>query len=147
MKKELWLDMDNTIADLYHVDSWLERLRASDPTPYLEAEPMLNFSILARLLNRVQKKGWKIGIISWTSKDGSTQYNEAVAAAKRAWLAAHLPSVHWDEIKIVDYGTNKWETCGDGILFDDDELNLQAWQNDCYLPDMIVDTLLSILRQ
>lgn len=146
MKKELWLDLDGTIADLYGVDNWLERLRASDPSPYAEAVPLLNFSLLARLLNRVQAKGWKIGIISWTMKGGTAEYNEAVNSAKREWLKRHLPSVQWDTIHIVDYGTNKWETCGDGILFDDDENNLMNWESESYTPDLIIDTLLRILR-
>lgn len=146
MTKAIYFDMDGTIANLYGVQGWLEALRSENESPYIEAEPMLNFSLLARLLNRVQAKGWKLGIISWTSKGGSEEYNIRVAEAKKSWLALHLPSVHWDSITIVPYGTNKWETCGDGILFDDDELNHEAWQDECYFPDMIIDTLLHILH-
>lgn len=146
MKKEIWFDMDGTIADLYGVENWLDALQNESTAPYLTAKPLLNFSLLARLLNRVQAMGWRIGIISWTAKSGSEEYNTAVENAKRAWLAQHLPSVEWDEIKIVRYGTNKWDICGDGILFDDDEMNLSAWENECYFPDMIIDTLLNILR-
>ena len=38
MLKMICFDMDGTIADLYGVDGWLEKLRAYDATPYLTAE-------------------------------------------------------------------------------------------------------------
>ena len=62
--RTIWFDMDGTIADLYGVENWLPKLRSSDPSPYAEAKPMLNFSLFARYLNKLQVKGYKIGIIS-----------------------------------------------------------------------------------
>lgn len=141
MTKEIWFDMDGTIANLYAVENWLADLRAENVHPYAEALPMLNFSLFARLLNQLQRNGWKIGIISWTSKGGSEAYNLAVEIAKRAWLAKHLPSVEWDEIKVVRYGTNKKTACGGGILFDDEEVNRNTWGQDAYEPQYIVEIL------
>ena len=71
MKKEIWFDMDGTIANLYGVENWLSYLIEENTFPYDNASVMCNFSLLARYLNRLQKQGWKIGIISWTSKNGS----------------------------------------------------------------------------
>ena len=34
MPKMICFDMDGTIADLYAVPGWLEKLRAEDATPY-----------------------------------------------------------------------------------------------------------------
>ena len=141
MKKEIWFDMDGTIADLYGVDNWLDYLIKEDVYPYANAKVMLNFSLMARLLNRLQKQGWKIGIISWTSKCGSENYNLAVEIAKRAWLARHLPSVEWDEIRVVRYGTNKYMTCGGGILFDDEKGNRDSWEDMAYEPYQIMEVL------
>ena len=141
MTKEIWFDMDGTIANLYAVEGWLDYLKSEDVYPYANAETMMNFSLLARLLNRLQEQGWKIGIISWTSKNGSEAYNLAVEVAKRAWLARHLPSVEWDEIKVVRYGTNKRVTCGGGILFDDEIGNREEWGKGAYTPDMITEIL------
>ena len=62
-------DMDGTIADLYGVENWLPMIRAYDATPYREAKPLLNLSALARQLNAAQRKGAKLVIISWASKD------------------------------------------------------------------------------
>ena len=107
MTKWIWFDMDGTIANLYAVENWLADLRAERTRPYDMAQPMVNFSLFARLLHQLQADGWKVGIISWTAKSGSEAYNMAVEMAKRAWLARHLPSVEWDEIKVVRYGTDK----------------------------------------
>ena len=71
MEKKIWLDMDGTIANLYAVEGWLPMLRASDPTPYRQAEPMWNMSSLARLLHKAQRLGYEVGIISWLSKEST----------------------------------------------------------------------------
>lgn len=125
----IWFDMDGTIADLYGVENWLPMLRASDPTPYLVARPLVNLSALARMLNRLQKQGYEIGVISWTSKTGTPDYNAAVTAAKYAWLSKHLPSVDFDEIHVVPYGTPKqvFAHSDDDILFDDETKNRENW--------------------
>ena len=146
MAKRLFIDMDGTLANLYAVEGWLDYLIKEDVFPYAEAGVMLNFSLLARLLNKLQAGGWKLGIISWTSKKGSEEYNIAVEMAKRAWLARHLPSVEWDEIKVVRYGTNKYITCGGGILFDDEEGNRNAWQDEAYEPNQILEILKQLLK-
>ena len=141
MKKMIWFDMDGTIADLYGVDNWLEYLINEETYPYDAAAPMINFSLFARLLHKVQRNGYGVGIISWTSKNGTDLYNGEVAIAKMTWLYKHLKSVQWDEIKIVPYGTNKYQVCGDGILFDDEEGNRAAWQDKAYTPEKIIEIL------
>lgn len=125
----IWFDMDGTIADLYGVENWLPMVRASDPTPYLIARPLVNLSALARMLNKLQKQGHEIGVISWTSKTGIPEYNAAVTAAKYAWLSKHLPSVNFDEIHVVPYGTPKqvFAHSNNDILFDDEAKNRENW--------------------
>lgn len=128
----IWFDMDGTIADLYAVEDWLPKLRAYDPSPYMEAAPLLRLCSLAKVLNRLSRDGVSIGIISWLSKDPDPEYGKAVAEAKRAWLAKHLPSVKWDEIVIVPYGTPKSEAVNiqpHDILFDDELNNITEWRN------------------
>ena len=98
--RTIYFDMDGTIANLYGVENWLPMLRNEDTTPYIKALPLLNMSILARLLNSLIRKGWNIGIISWTSKGGTEEYNERVKVAKIKWLKTHLKSVKFSEIKI-----------------------------------------------
>lgn len=142
--KWIWFDMDGTIADLYGVDNWLEMLMAKDATPYEIAKPLLNMSAFARQLNKLQKKGYEIGIISWLAKTSTSEYDNAVTIAKIKWLHKHLASVHFDEIKIVSYGVNKWEACGAGILFDDEERNRNDWKGEAFHPDMMMNVLSSL---
>ena len=146
-------DMDGTIADFYSVPNWLPMLRAYDPTPYRLAKPMQNFSALARQLNAAQRKGAKLVIISWSSKESTPEFDALIEAAKREWLAKHLPSVEWDAICIVPYGTNKAEVCGahgySYTLFDDDERNHKDWREKGampFMPDAITNVLKTFNR-
>lgn len=125
----IYFDMDGTIADLYGVENWLDKLRKEDASPYAEAMPMLNLRKFAKLLNAVQRRGYEIGIISWLSKGATPDYDEAVRKAKKYWLRKHLPSVSWDEIHIIKYGAPKHFNCqnNSGILFDDNENVRKLW--------------------
>ena len=145
--RTIWWDMDGTIANLYAVENWLPMLRAEDTTPYVEAEVMWNMSQLARLMNQVQKLGYRLGIISWTSKGGSASYNEEVKQAKLNWLNKHLASVNWDSIYVVNYGTPKslMMQTEDDILFDDEEQNRENWLGEAYEPDMMIKVLKALL--
>lgn len=145
---KIYFDMDGTIANLYAVENWLPKLRASDASPYEEADVMLNMSVLARYLNKLQKLGYEIGIISWTSKGGTEKYNRAVEVAKLNWLHDHLKSVSFDEIYIVDYGTPKQDFADEAdILFDDNEDIRNEWTGQAYEPSEILSILSGLLRQ
>lgn len=143
MTKTINFDMDGTFVDLYGVENWLEYLTNEDTTPYEIAKPLLNMSLFARLINRLQQEGWEIGVISWLSKNGTNDYNRKVIKAKRDWLAKHLPSVEWDRVTIVEYGTPKQVFCdyeGD-ILFDDEENNRKNWNGVAFDVDNIIEVL------
>lgn len=145
--KAIYFDMDGTIANLYGVENWLNYLIASDPYPYKAAKPMVNMNLLARLLNRLQAEGWHIGIVSWLSKSGTAEYNEAVTATKEYWLDRHLHSVHWNEVKIVPYGTPKQNVVdvAGGILFDDEVQNRTNWVGTAYDVENILEILKGLL--
>ena len=143
----IYFDLDGTLANLYAVEGWLEHLENHSAYPYQAAEPMLDFRVLARLLNKLQSCGYQIGIVTWLSKSGTAEYNEAVRRAKRRWLATHLSSVDWDEVHMVKYGTPKWTVVQDkqGILFDDEEKNRKFWRGDAYEPSEIMEILKGLI--
>ena len=136
-------DMDGTIADLYGVDGWLNYLIAEDTRPYKEAKPMVNMNVLARRLNTLQRAGYEIGVISWTSKNGSAQYNARVNEVKRAWLHRHLASVRFDFVEIVPYGysKNNFAKNINDVLFDDEENNRKNWSGKAYDVKNILEIL------
>jgi len=147
MKKTIWFDMDGTLADLYSVEGWLDMLHAYDTTPYAQAAVMLNMSRFARYLNKIQRAGYKIGIISWLSKETTEEYDKAVTQVKLDWLKLHLPSVQWDYINIVAYGTPKstfMNTTRD-LLFDDEEKNCREWKGWAFEPKDIFSALMEIV--
>lgn len=142
MIKEINFDMDGTIANLYAVKGWLKCLQSENVKPYAEAEPMLDMIELAEQINRLQILGYKVNIISWLCKNGSATYNREVTEIKRQWLKINLPSVKFDKITIVKYGTPK-STCGKGILFDDEINNRNEWHGTAY----DVENILEILKK
>ena len=142
MVLEINFDMDGTIANFYGVENWLQYLMERNPLPYEIAKPLVNMSVLARRLNSLQRKGYKVNVISWLAKNSNSDFDNAVTIAKIKWLRKHLPSVHWDSINIVRYGTPK-NTIGCGILFDDEEPNRKMWGEGAY----DVHNILEILKE
>ena len=140
---KICFDMDGTIANLYGVEGWLNDLINENTRPYEMAQVMLNMNTLARRLNQLQNKGYELVIISWLSKNGSAAYDEAVTAAKLAWLKKHLNSVRWNEIHIVRYGTNKaqFASSDEDILFDDEDNNRVNWIGQAYDVTNILEIL------
>lgn len=126
----IYFDMDGTIADLYGVDGWLDYLHNEDTTPYEIAKPLCKEMILLKsALEKLKNAGYTLGIISWSAKNGSKEYNRAVKTTKIAWLKKHFNNL-FEEIHVVKYGTNKYSVAKekDGILFDDDENVRKKWR-------------------
>lgn len=145
--KAIYFDMDGTIANLYGVSDWLEDLHAEKVRPYREAATMVRMATLARLLHKLQNNGYSIGIISWLCRGGSQKYNEAVTAAKIKWLKLHLPSVEFNEVHIVEYGTPKEKVVKypQGILFDDEEKNRKNWKGQSFSEKNLLENLRGLL--
>lgn len=133
MKKfNIYLDMDGTIANLYNVPNWLEKLKNEDTTPYEQAESLVDMELLSELLKSLLVSA---NILSWTSKGGSIKYNRKVRYSKLRWLQSHGLDMHIiDKYIIVPYGTNKAEAIGTRLnssfyLFDDELNNRLNWMN------------------
>ena len=145
----IYFDMDGTIADLYAIDNWLEYLLEEDITPYKEAKPLLHLSTFARAINQLQCKGYEIGIITWLSKNSSAHYENSVTITKMNWLRKHLPSVKWDKIVVLSYGTPKELYCNSehDILFDDEVKNRESWKGIAFNEKNIMFELNKILHE
>lgn len=147
-EKAIYFDMDGTLANLYAVENWLPMLRAYNPAPYEQAKVMVNMAHLARVLNQLKAKGYYIGIVSWLSKEPTEEYDKAVTQAKRQWLEKHLPSVYFDEIRIVTHGTPKSQVIDFpyGILFDDEQGNRNEWKGQAYDEKNILKILKNLVK-
>lgn len=114
-------DMDGTLNRMYDLPHWVQDINNGIVDPYVKAKAAINFSALAKILNSLQEQEYNLQIITWLAKNGTEKYNTAVAKAKKQWLQKHLPSVIWDNIQIVKYGTPKQLFCytDEDIIFDD----------------------------
>lgn len=129
-EKWIWLDMDGTFTDLYGVDNWLDDLMALNTRPYAIAKPLYDMAEFLEVLVELKLIGYKIGIISWLSKNPDTDYGCRVAKTKKEWLTKWCMDLVLDKILITPYGVCKADTCrtfGSGILVDDEEPNRKAW--------------------
>jgi len=128
--KMICFDMDGTIADLYAVPNWLDKLRVEDASPYAEAAPMWDMKALREVLLKLIDKGYEIRIISWLSKDSTEEYKTAVRKAKREWLEKYnFPA---DKCHFIAYGRTKADCIrrvadAPAILIDDNKKVRDGW--------------------
>lgn len=127
--KMICFDLDGTIANLYAVPNWLDKLRVEDASPYAEAAPMWDMAELNKVLILLEKRGWEIRVISWLSKDSTEEYKKAVRKAKENWLKKYNFPVQ--KCHFVRYGATKADSvrkCADyAILIDDNEKVRKGW--------------------
>lgn len=122
-----YFDMDGTIADFYSVEGWLNDLISEKVRPYAEAKPLVNPENLKKIIEKLKAEGYNFGIISWTSKNGSKDFNKKVRKTKIEWLNKYFPDC-FSEIHVIKYGTPKYKVAKNhGILFDDEERNRTKW--------------------
>ena len=131
MTQVIYLDMDGTIADLYQGE-WRADLIAEKVEPYKNAKRLIDEKTLLNLV----ECGYELGIISWTSKQGTKEYNAKVRKAKREWLKVNYPHISFTEIHIVKYNTPKHNVAKvkHQILVDDELQNRLAWKGQAFHP-------------
>lgn len=132
--KIIYFDMDGTICDFYNVKGWLDSLIAHDPKPYREARPFFSLEEVISIFEKCIRSGYRIGIISWCSKEKNKEFDKITREVKKKWLQENFPIA--SEIHIVAYGTPKWkviskEQRSTAILVDDETQNLNDWEKHC----------------
>lgn len=145
MAKMICFDMDGTIANLYSVPNWLDKLRAEDSSPYSDAAPMWDMEELRKILLLLISKGWEVRVISWLSKDSSKSYKNEVRKAKLEWLAKY--DFPYRRCHLVAYGTTKADCvrrwASPAILVDDNEKVRNGW----HLGETIDPTKVNLIEE
>ena len=125
-------DMDGTIADLYGVDGWLEKLRAENPLPYEIAKPIWDMERLVNVIRGLQDFGIEQRIVSWLSMDSSEEYKTETRRAKREWLERF--DFPFDSFHGVQFGATKADSVRrfladdeEAILIDDSARVRKGW--------------------
>ena len=149
--KAIYFDMDGTVYDLYGVEGWLEMLQNEDETAYSCGAAIVDLVSLNELLQDFIALGVTVGVITWTAKNGSKEYNNSVRRIKREWVNVNMPCV--SEFHCVKYGTPKHAIAKvkDSVLVDDNEQVRQAWRNgetvDASDPQKTLETLKNLLTR
>lgn len=145
MAKMICFDMDGTIANLYSVPNWLDKLRAEDSSPYSDAAPMWDMEELRKILLLLISEGWEVRVISWLSKDSSESYKNEVRKAKLEWLAKY--DFPYRRCHLVAYGTTKADCvrrwASPAILVDDNEKVRNGW----HLGETIDPTKVNLIEE
>lgn len=118
MKKTiLYLDMDGTIANLYGLDNWLERLLNEDKTVFIDCEPLITEK---QLLTLYPLEKYDIRILSMTPKNATQAYCESVREQKNVWLDKYFPRLQ--KRLYMAYGYNKnLKNSKNAMLIDDND--------------------------
>lgn len=116
-KKIVYLDMDGTIADLYNLPNWLERLQNEDKTIFEECKPLVT---MEELNSYYPLDKYELRICSMTPKGASANYRESVKAQKNAWLDKFFPYI--THRVYMTYGHSKnLRNSKEHILIDDNK--------------------------
>lgn len=128
MCKAIYFDMDGTIADLYNVEDWENKLTSHNVTPYQEAAPMWDMKKLNCILTALNLMGVTIGVVSWLAIGSNKDYDKQTRKAKKEWIEQYLPCI--EEIHFVKHGTPKHNCVkvkAEAILIDDNAEVCGAW--------------------
>ena len=122
----IYFDLDGTIADLYGFNDWLTYLQNEQTDPYTEAGLLVDGEQFRNFLAAGKAAGVLFGVISWSAKNASKDYQKAVRRAKIDWLKKNNLLGYFDELHVIKYGTPKNRVAKNrtGVLIDDD---LQRW--------------------
>lgn len=127
-EKKIYFDVDGTIYNLYDFPNWLECILSEKIECYTQSDLLVDENEFITILNNLKEKGYKLGIISWLSKNATKNYQNKVRNAKYRYINKHFYGL-FDEIHILQYGKNKSVYCkgNNCILFDDEENNRKQW--------------------
>lgn len=128
--KNIYFDMDGTIADLYGEKNWLDSLMNEKKGLFYNLPVMHDKQELITVINDLIDNGYNVSVITWMPKNVSDKYIEIVADEKRKWIAKHFPMIK--DIYCLGYGVPKqkaeYKKSKLDILVDDNEEVLKLWE-------------------
>lgn len=126
--KTIFFDMDGTFYDLYGFNNWLEYILSEKTECYLYSNMLVDEKEFISILTELKEKNYKLGIITWLSKNATKKYQNKVRNAKYKYIKKHFSDL-FDEVHIIQYGKNKSVYCKgkNSVLFDDEENNRKQW--------------------
>lgn len=131
MTKAIYFDMDGTVADLYNSNRWLEKLEAQETGVFIDLKPIVDMNELSIVCNKLQAKGWTIGVITWLPMKACSIYEQECTEEKNLWVGRYMPYVQ--EMYCQSYGTPKQQALKQQsdktVLVDDNQEVRSMWEN------------------
>lgn len=122
----IYFDMDGTLAGLFFIKGFSEMLNSGNMEPYKKARPLYNVEEMNDVIEKLVKKGYDIGIISYADE----QYIKEATKAKMEWLRNYFPFANRNKIHIVTKAIAKSSFYNDNdILVDDAKANRAEWES------------------
>lgn len=126
----VYLDMDGTIADLYGMKNWLEKLENEAKGLFLGCEPLVSEEELEYIF---PSEMYELRICSMTPKDASDEYCQVVIEEKNQWLDKYFPNI--TRRVYMKYGNNKnLKNSRNHILVDDNEIIRNTFKGKAFAP-------------
>ena len=126
----VYLDMDGTIADLYGMKNWLEKLENEAKGLFLGCEPLVSEEELEYIF---PSEMYELRICSMTPKDASDEYCQVVIEEKNQWLDKYFPNI--TRRVYMKYGNNKnLRNSRNHILVDDNETIRNTFKGKAFAP-------------
>lgn len=123
--RELHLDMDGTLVDLYRNQDWRIDVAQKTTTCFEEAEAFLPREGLRAYLRDLRRTDrCEVVINTWAPQGADREYIDRVAFAKLVWLAENVGLDMIDRFVCLPYGTPKVLAVSAGataVLIDDNE--------------------------
>lgn len=133
MSIKVFLDMDDTLYNLYGKENWLEKLENEEPGVFADDEnfmPGFNYEKLCKVISDLMNIGVSFGVISWTPFAASPLYEEICRKEKLEWLAKNFPMIK--DIAIIPYGIEKQKAITKKAqimyLIDDNKEVCRTWE-------------------
>ncbi len=126
-----YLDMDGTIADLYSLPQWLDRIQNESEGLFLEPSPLITED---RFYSIFPKDKYNVKILTMLPLGATKEYEEVVKQEKLAWLSVHFPSLV-DKVIFKRYGHNKnIKGSHSALLIDDNDKIRETWKGKALNP-------------
>lgn len=130
--KNIYFDMDGTIADLYAYPNWLEHLQ-NEQSDFERLAPMVDMVVLNVLMAELKKTDKAVfSIATWLPMNASEDFEETCADDKIEWVFAHFGTELYKNMHCMKYGTPKHTCVGrkltkNDVLVDDNMEVLTEW--------------------
>lgn len=126
MSRTIYFDMDGTLAALFFIKGFAERLESGDCSVYTECRTLYKVNEMSATIAALKTKGYDIGIISYADESNL----EKARAAKMEWLSRHFPYANSEKIHIVTKAVSKASYYHNGdVLVDDARANREEWES------------------